>query len=446
MRRMNSFGRHGLVAALEDEELIDTPVVSEDGDGGAGAETVETELLDVNQDEAEAGEAQDQVDEAVDTAEALESIAVAMESAAGNGGLTKDAAHVVSLALEHMYSQVGISKSKMPALESFGGASSRVGATQLALEDIREQIARIWEAIKAAVLKSVAWLKDRFAKIFGAANKLEKRAKAIAARAESTTGTAKEKTFDSDRLYKALHIGGGVPKMVAAATEINKMAEVVLNHDHDGQQHLAEAFENGELSNILQRFSDANKKLVAGGSEVTNPEAEGFQKDDGVALYRSKELPGGQAIITRVNNGKAGADIVAAANILTKLTSTVGAFNPKAKAPTKVALPVLQPTEGGQICESVAEMAIEVQRYKAGLEKVTKIKDRITKAMDKLGKEAGKEDTDEAKAKSKALQKVGAAVPRLMDQPAASFSAYALNTGKAMLDYVELSLKQYSDK
>ena len=91
MRRMNSFGRQGLVAAMENEEL-NTPEVAE---AEGGAENLETDLLEVQEEAAEADAVEAQIEETVETAEALEGIAISLEACAANGGLTKDAAHVV---------------------------------------------------------------------------------------------------------------------------------------------------------------------------------------------------------------------------------------------------------------------------------------------------------------------------------------------------------------
>lgn len=444
MRRMNSFGRQGLVAALENEELVeDAPVVEE----GAGAETVETELLEVNDEAAEASEDQEQIEEAAETAEALESIAVAMESAAANGGLNKEGALALGIALDHMYKSVGINTAKvksMPALESFGGTSSRVGATQIALEGIKDQVKKIWEAIKKAVLDSIEWIKERYTKIFGAANRLEKRAKALADRAENETNGVKEKDVKSERLVKALHVGGTVGKMTAEAESLKTIVTDFLGRvaNEKTAEGMAESFEKGDVKAVL----DGYLYDVQQAKHLQDAAAgEGGGVGEGVKLKRSQELAGGQAVFFRFPEAVGGsADEQAIA--LGKMGGFMAPVGKK--APTKDTLPTLAASDAAKVAELVADMAVELQKYKAALGKIEALKKRIAKGVEKIGSEAAKEteQTPEEKQKLKALQKLGSVTTKLLDQPSASLSVYALNTGKSMLDYVELSLKNHGQK
>lgn len=283
MRRMTQMTK-GLVAAMEDDAIADVPVE----EVGNNAESLETDLVEVADDQAEAASADAAVDQAVETAEALESIAIALESSAAAGGLDKNAARALGIAVDHMYKQVGIASSvkSMPALEQFGGASSRTTATTLALEGIGEQIKKIWEAIVAAVTKAIAWVKERYVNLFGAANKLERRAKALAARADSTNGTMKEKTIDNERLFKSLHQGGdvkgtaGISLVKAIGTEVYKYG---ASQSKFGEL-VADALESadGATTNIHLM------PLVPGLQEVGNPESVGFENPgEGLKMMRS---------------------------------------------------------------------------------------------------------------------------------------------------------------
>lgn len=439
MRRQSSRG----FMALENEE-----VGGQNEELGAAPESLETDLLEVNDEAEEAAVDQEQTDEAVETAEALESAVLALESAVQNGGLNADGAHILDLHVKSLYNRIGLKRQSVPALESFGGTSSRQKSTQIALEDIKESIKKIWEKIVAAIKSAIQWVKDRFNKVFGAAEKLQKRAKALAEKAGATSGTPKEKTLESERLVKALHISGVVPASLGTnAQELNKLANGIFG---------GVTTWNGKAGDDIVDLLDAPEKVdsfVLPGfptGELNSKKAGADFGDAGTGMQFtvSDELPGGQAIIGRIpqDGPHKGA---AAVELLTRAGYNIGAHNPKAKAPSKTQVTTLQPSEAEKIANAVESLAEELQSYRRNMEKLSATKEKIVKAAEKAGKAADNSSDEGEKAErtnNKLLSKLGMAVPKLIDQPAVGFSTYALNTGKAMLDYVELSLKQYESK
>lgn len=434
MRRMTSRG----LMALENEDQL--PVESDAL--GEAADSLETDLIDVVEEEADAAEHEAQIDEAIETAEALESIADSLESIAQNGGLDKNGAIVLNLGLEHMYSRLGMGGRKgVAALESFGGTSSRVGATTISMEDIREQAKKIWDAIVAQIKKAIAWVQERFTKIFGAANKLEARAKAVAEKAGNTSGNAKEKTFENERLVKALHIGGAVPKTIGNnANEMKEVAASVFGQittwNGDAGDKIVEAMDDPK------KAADFTMPAMPSVPHATDGGADFGDAGTGMKFVRSKELPGGQAVIGRIPAGEAKG--VEGLELLSRMTFNVGKANPKAKEPSKSAVETLAPSEAEKVATAVAGVAEEIQSYKKSMEKLKKTKERIVQAAEKAGKNSANSEGDD-RAAYKALQKLGSAVTKIIDQPAGAYSVYALNTGKALLDYCELSLKQYAE-
>lgn len=441
MRRMNSFGRQGLVTAMENEE-VNTPEVAE---VEGGAENLETDLLEVQEEAAEAEAHEAQVEETVETAEALEGIAISLEACAANGGLTKDAAHVVGLALDHMYKSVGIQKHAMPALESFGQTSSRVGATQLALEDLKEKIKEIWAAIKKAIINAYNWVRERFLKVFGAAAKLEKRAKALSERAENTPASKPtEPTIESERLVHALHIGGDTKKVKDGLETLKKLVTDELTTDTKAIEAAKDALVNPEdvqgatLFAALISFPKSVQQNV-----VSDASAAGFgAQPEGTTLTRSQELLGGKAIIVRTStakDAKADAALAAAA----KIRASVGEYDPKAKKPSKTKLDTLGASLAGEIADIVVEIAKTVAAYKQALNKIESAKKGLISAIDKAGNDLSKDDSEDKKALGAAASKFAAALPTILDSLPTGLSTLALTAGKSACDYVELSLKQY---
>jgi len=122
----------------------------------------------------------------------------------------------------------------------------------------------------------------------------------------------------------------------------------------------------------------------------------------------------------------------------------------------------------GNICDEVEEVATKIKVFRGTSDKLSKLKDDVIKMAEKMEKVSFSEDTDAAKKKAgegsdqvdttddekkaevegkrnthKELQAVFKNFGKFCDQPFATFGSYALTTGKCLLDYVELSVKQY---
>ena len=444
----NLFAGAGLVRAMENEE--DTPNVVEGADAPPAAESAETELLDVAESAEEGAAEEAATEEAVEAVEALESYATALEAAAENGGLDRHGARVLNIGLESIYSKLGFSNAKAAvSLESFGGSSSKAGATTLALEDVKEKIKEIWKAIVAAIKRAIAWVKGHFDKMFGAAQNLQKRAKALQEKAKGVNGTPKEKTFENERLVKALHINGNVPTNVAAELgKVAKVADGVFTSISDFNAKVGEEILEGLNAD---KHADTLAKLNVAPpafnflANVGNPQAAGFgEPHEGLDLIRSAEMMGNKAILSEVPAKQATGE--EAAKIISRMTTYLGAFNPKAKDPSKTSVQTLQPTECGKIGEEVEALMTEVINYKAKLAKSTEMQDKIAKAADKMGKDSTTED-DKAEAKAMSWgQKITQNLIANLNRAPSGMSAYVLNVSKASLDYAELSLKQYAGK
>lgn len=418
---------------------------------GAAPESLETDLLDVNEEEEAAAADEAQTDDAAEVAEALESLALSLESAIKEkGGLDAAGAAIAAQYSDFLYSRVGMERKSIVALESFGGTSTRQRSTQIAMEDIAEAAKAIWDKIVKAIKDAIAWVKERFTKIFGAAEKLEKRAKALQEKAGATSGNAEEKNFESERLVKALHKSGAVSNVGADAQGLAKLATGIFGgitawNSKVGDDIVELMGEPGKAGEFTYEGLPTN--AIAGAKKAG---AEFGDAGNGMMFMVGDELPGGQAIVARVSDS-ASSKGEEAIDRLARTSVTVGAHNPKAKAPSKTQVATLQPSEAEKIAAAVAELAGEVASYKRNLDKLSQTKEKIVAAAGKAQKAAdNSSDDDEAgkaeRSNNKLLAKLGMAVPKLIDQPATGFAAYSLNTGKAMLDYVELSLKQYGSK
>jgi hypothetical protein len=415
---------------MEEEELIAEQAAAE-APLGENAESLETDLIEVAEDQVEAAEDEIATDEAIDTVEALEQMAIGLESAAAAGGLDKHSAHVVGIALDAMYARVGFSDSKsMPALESFSQVSSRIGATQLAMEEVQTKIAEIWKAIVAQIEKAIAWIKDRLTKIFDAGTKLKARAEALAKRAEGTKGNAKENAIGNARLFGALHQGGNVSG-VAAATALTDAADAVFGAA-DKQAALAKSLGEAIKAGDASKLSGDLASIIPG---LTKGDA----ADGMVSVKSAKELPGGKAIVGKVPASTAGAELAAG---LGKTKLGVSDFG--SAAPNKDSVRVLSTSDAARVAKLVSDFADKLKAYQAGASKLSSAKGLIVASVKAYASIVASNGKDAAKATEPVQLRLAAArVSGFTDQPAEQFSVYGLGAAKALLDYVELSLKQY---
>lgn len=447
---MRKFSSYGLVAAMEAENVEIQYGVS---DQDILANGLETDLLNINESEAEAAQQEVDAAEAVDVVEALESIALVLESAIQEGGLNKSGAQVLTVSLDYYYKKVGINvKHKTPALESFSGPSSRMGATNITLEGVVDQIKKVWNAIIAAIKKSIDWVVAQFTKVFGAADKLVRRAKVLNKLARETNGNAKEQTIKNERLVKALFVGREVPaNIIPDIANFKKLALSVFVVNSSYPEEVAKAIEDHNPSKFLliamehgSKAGNLNSQL----KEVSNPKGDGLNvRGDDLKIIRSDEIFGGKAIIANVANDSFSKEpIEKQVRIMNDCTIYVGDFKPSNSAPTAATLKILSLSDATNAAELVMEIAVIVQSYKKGISQMEEVKKRIVKALEKMA-EGNATETDKNKHEEvNWMQKLGSVIPRALDQPQVQFAAYSLNTGKAILDYVELSLKQYAAK
>lgn len=162
--------RLGLVAALEAEQELEAALDIGLGNNATG---VETAMLDIGELEAEFTSAEVDNSNIVEITEALESISIALE--ASGQSLNKSGAQILNITLNSLYGVVGIvNRQSSIATESLDNKDC-LNYSKVALEGITDGIAKIWEAIIAAIKKSMEWVKDFFNKLFGINKKIEEK-------------------------------------------------------------------------------------------------------------------------------------------------------------------------------------------------------------------------------------------------------------------------------
>jgi len=406
-------------------------------DIGENAESLETDLIDVAEDQGTAAADEANLDEAVETVDTLEEVDEALADAIEAGGLNKEGADVVATAIECLFDRVGyrIPGDRLVALEKFTGTSTALEA----LEDTRKKVAegakKIWDSIIAAIKKSIAWLQERFTLMFQSADKMKARAASLSEKAESFAGkkpAAEE--FENARLYSALHIGGKVePKN---ADTLKAAATAVLHPKKDLIGELTSSLKGGYENFRGNAIIEAAVSALGPSDEVNDQNAQGLKLPEGFIVHRSDELPGAKAIVLTIANREHDDE----KSFFERLPQSSLALVEGWPIRKDVSRPLATLSAEGvkQISSDVRGVADAILNFKAEMGKLVAEKNALVREIEALKK---KGDDNSAK-----LAKVGLLVSRLIDNPCAGFTAYALNTGKAFLDYSEESLKQYQGK
>lgn len=362
--------------------------------------------------------------------------------AAEAGGLDPIAAEVVQVAVESLYERLGIVKSGIPGLESFGSTARKADATRIALEDMKENIKKAWASIVAIIEKAIAWVKDFFAKIFVATERLKARATKIAAAAKGAKGTLKDGAkIESGRLYNALSLGGTVDagKVQEGAANLAAVTKDVLATQAGNTAGLvkdaAAALAKSDNKNFVTDFKFPAMD-AAGLTKVAD--SAGFAKaPEGLSVYRSAEMLGNRAVVAYTSEtALTGAEGI---KQLANLSAGVAKFDPKAKEADKKELPILTPDQAGKLAGTVLDIVKNLEAFKANREKLASAKADLLKAS----KAAGSKNKDLGADVAKAMVTVARTTAKLADQPYVSLNGYAVNTSKSLLDLAELSLKQY---
>lgn len=194
----------GLFAVLEDEMVAD-PIVA-DSEQDERIEELESQVAEAEMNDA--GDVIDNADETLNDAttgiDELNDIAeVASDSIEKGEGLTEEAAEIAEVAIEAICARLGYKPAKkiVPAMESFGGASSRLDATKYVLEGIKEASSKAWEAIKAFFSGLFATFKAFWDKMFDASLKIQARAKSLGEK--SAKARVDGLVLDGDKKFKA---------------------------------------------------------------------------------------------------------------------------------------------------------------------------------------------------------------------------------------------------
>lgn len=350
----------------------------------------------------------------------LESIASAMTAAAGEEGLSRETAEAYRLAIGSVVGEA--LPNPVMSLESFGGGdSSRIEATELTMEAMKDTLKKIWDGIRRAIANAITAVSNFFAKLFGSLTKLKERAKAAQDKADQLKkdkAEAKEGDFTVPYASR-LHLGGKIDEktlndgikvvndvLVAPSDDIVKAGE-------EYYKQVADAYTKPE------QLEEAVKAAISSGKgRITKV----------VSTSSTAELPGGKAFMTTESESEGEVTAVPVPK-LTDYAKSVD-FNGKADIKTP-SLDWASKTAGAMM-----KLVEHLEGEKKAVEGLKKAREEVVKGADELVKKSDSGKLGEGVTKAQVRMAMYAA-NRDFNSALGKLNGYIFNYVRNVLSVVE---------
>lgn len=473
--------------ALEDSsgasEVLEAPVaefeinVNEVDEDGAPLEAVDAQgepTVDVTVPETEEAlddveDAEEVVEKLEETSEVLESYAIAIESRINqNGGLTASEWELVQIGLKSRIKNI---EALTPSKESF--SYGRLSASNEALDALKEGLAKVWEAIKSAIMAVINRVRKWFIGALSDASRLAKRAKGIKAAAQKRGTSIKDgekniemsgarglvgkdgKPMDDKDYVRAsaayLAITDGL--LLKAAGKVNDRISKSAEEVSDLVEEYAKK-SDGDIANGINKFigTDMNK-AKSFLDDAVSFETKATQKTvNGVncSVKSIDNLPGGEMFMVQavVENGSGIKDVGSLrAYLAAEKVAFVKAEDNKKEVEDKQDFPILNRTTIDAICDNVETACDNIVKFKKDFEDRNKYSDGFIKKMDKIVASAGKEENVKNNPQVSAFIRAlcegkGGQVRRYNSEVAAVVQAI-ISKSKTLLAYAQRSASMY---
>lgn len=437
---MSKYSGRGLLASFESEEdTVDAAPMVEDADNAEAA------LADAGEVQADINEAEGVVDQAIEDSETLETVASQLESREQSGGATPEEAEMAEITVESICNRLGIARNPMQSMESFSSRSSRVRATRLSVEGIREVGDTIWKYIVKIYKKIKEWVLKAWDYLFDARTKLLRRAKALEARVDKIEGTPKESVIQGN-FTQTLTVGnafGGVQKtgnLKANVDKINKVAEIRIG---DGISKVIDDINKGAAdAKDLGAAVDKSLDEVMGplSKDVKGSVAKAKSNKDYETVF---EAPLGNDIPVIISTVPAeGATQKEMYKALQKVKVDVvkqtEKFNKDFKAP------VLSENDMSKALTDVISALEDLEDTNKNIGKFRTELDKAIKKLESVGQSpTNSKETKETNKEVKDIMKAVGAIPRISSGVLTKGVKVILEYCRSVMDYVQKSAAQY---
>jgi hypothetical protein len=402
--------------------------------------TLAAAVSEINSDEAAISAGNDQIDAASIAADGLETISEQVAAANEGEGIDETAAAVIEASVESLLkiSRIGVKYKQLgiPSSESFSVRSNRIALGKATCEALDISAKKIWQSIVDAIKKSIEWVRNFFNKIFGAAERLERRAKTLKDGTTSLTGKAEETTLENDSLFNAVRVNGA-PVAAGHIQTLAATAKKIFAEQKKVTDEFAKLELDGGMVAPPTPTSYGMQAADSGTAKRVTAEAD-------VSVFMTHRFPGESVVYMTVGKSTGGG-VKDNADFANKIRA--GSVNLADKKEEGKSLKVLGVDEIRGMAEAVEKFAAEVSEYKRGLTEVNNNKTKFIGKLEKfLSKGDGKNEKDSKGDAEKKAKSMATVFRKLMDEPAASFASHSIRAMSSALQYAELSARQYEKK
>lgn len=405
----------------EGGEGLPTQVEAEAEQVEDNATGLETELMDIAESEGEVDQVNERVEAGFEVVETMEAYREALSTALESGGLNRHGARMYQIGLEALYQRLDLEMPRPISLESFGGASKQMSASQLSLESLGAQIKAIWEKIYKAIVAGLQMAGQLAEKIFNGAVALEARAKQVAAKVQSAQGQPSAREIDDQQLAAALFVPGGNP--LNGMLSVSKVAKG-LAAAYPKMLQAADAAVS-QLTNTTGLTQTDSESTTA--YPWTPQLLQGWASNQNGNRLMSDVLPGGMILEFFISD---------------QVQHSSAQMDQEVEAPSNVKLPVLSAPQAGTVAKQVLELAGIAKQSKAEVAKAQAVGKKLAQVAQSFASRADMEDGD-ARQKAEFTRGAVLAIKKALEEPFKSFNVYAIRTGNAALSWAEKSAALY---
>lgn len=463
--------RNGLGFALEDDSIDSDLDVADTAPAAAAA------MDEVNDDVDESEDLTAAIEEATDSADALQDITDTMEESVEEGeGVDPKAAEIAEIAVEFIAARAGVRhRSTFPAIESFGSSSSRVSATRVAVEGVKETIKKIWETIKAAIKRLWDKIKQFFLGITKNSKKLTEHLEALKKRVQDLPAGAKpiESKLDNSSLAEKLSIKGKADmstakKLLEHANKLPGATGKIVDEMNKNIQRTVEVAEtiikasnpDDETTKLAELKAEIHKGTVGAfsGLAVSTGDFEDAKADTKTKAAKGEKAEisgfgpfvGGMVIVSKyelvAQEGPAPTKGSAPVGISHKGKWSISFGEAKGKPAEKIV--ALNASEMMQLCNDAINVADEMVVFEKAQSRATEIvkkSDEVASTMMKFASEDSENSPKIGRA-SREFQRDINDYQNALSKLTMSFPGLMLKTVNACADYVSASLANCREK
>jgi division protein CdvB (Snf7/Vps24/ESCRT-III family) len=389
------------------------------------------------------------IEEGEETAAVVEEAAAPLQEAVDSGeGIPAPAAEAIRICLKYLSGRTQVPMHMTAVgVESFKVKQTRLNATKIAMEGMKEWAKKIWDAIVAAFDSAIEWVKGFFSKLFDAAVRMKKEAEALKQKSESLAGKTPKAgaKLEKSSLTTKLMFGGKIPdgKTFASFYEKTIATYIDVAKKSVGEDTVLKMLEG--TATILASADESVAKLEPLVKEVTTipfagneTRIPGETPADGMTLKASATLVGDVNIF--LETFKEDASLDQRTDNFGRMKIWVGPAITQ-KELTASDITPMKPDDCKKVCVATAELADSMLEIKANVTKLEAVQKKIAgeaKRLSNAKDDAGGDDG--SKKYHAAASRLARAMLSMSTNGLSGIRTYGVNTGNASLSFVKQSL------